>query len=70
MTFSAWLIEFVGAKPCPVYATDGPWHTCNPWKAKRFDTRDEAEAWMARPNIVPFTFPWCATSHGFDDGKS
>lgn len=64
-TVSRWLVEFVGAKPCPVYATDGPWHTCNPWEAISFDTREEAEAWMTRPGIVGYQHPWAACSHGF-----
>lgn len=66
---SHWLVEFIGAKPCPIYATDGPWPTCDPWSAKWFDTEDEAKAWMTRPGIVAYEFPWKAESHGFTRGE-
>ena len=63
---TAWLVEYVGAKPCPVYAT-GDWigFTCSPWDAKQFDTKEEAEAWMVRPGVVAFLPPWKAVFHGF-----
>jgi hypothetical protein len=62
---SIWLVEYIGAKPLPAYATEGPWPTFDPWIAKSFGTKEEAEAWMTRPNIVPYDFPWLAVEHGF-----
>jgi hypothetical protein len=62
---SVWLVEYKGAKPCPVYATDTGFPTCDPWQAKRFDTKEAAEAWMTRPDVVGYMEPWAATSHGF-----
>jgi hypothetical protein len=62
---SVWLVEYKGAKPCPVYATDAGFPTCDPWQAKRFDTKEAAEAWMTRPDVVGYMEPWAATSHGF-----
>lgn len=65
-----WLIEFVGATPCAAYAPTEPgWYTMNPWNAKCFDTKEEAESWMANPygnSDVPFRKPWAAVEHGFD----
>lgn len=64
--FSCWLVEYRGATPCPVYATDEAFPTCDPWKAKRFDSVEAAERWMHRPEIVGYEFPWEIVSHGFD----
>ncbi len=66
MVFSAWLVEYRGAIPCPVYATDEGFPTCDPWKAKRFGSKELAEYWMHRSGIIAYEFPWEATSHGFD----
>lgn len=68
----AWLIEYVGATPCPVYAPeDGGWLTCDPLQAKRFETKEDAQAFMRNPldqpyNGVPFHEPWTAIEHSFD----
>ena len=67
----AWLIEYRGAVPCAVYVPDdyentGGCYTCNAWQAKWFDTKEEAEAWMANPGTcVPFRAPWAAVGHSF-----
>lgn len=68
----AWLIEYVGAKPSPVYVpenfqeTHGNF-TLDAWAAHRFATKAEAEAWMVSPNgCMPYPEPWAATEHGFD----
>jgi hypothetical protein len=60
-----WLVEYVEAVPCPVYTTDDLWPTCDPWAAKRFETEEEAAAWMIRPGIVGYQYPWAPTHHGF-----
>jgi len=65
MTHSWWLVEYVGATPCPVYARWAPTHTCDPREAAYFETKAKAEAWMVRPGIIPFKAPWTAVSHGF-----
>ena len=65
MTKTTWLVEYIGAVPCPVYATYWDLPTCDPWQAREFDTKEEAEAWMGRPNRVPYTKPWTAVEHGF-----
>ena len=63
---TAWLVEYVGAKPVPVYATGTPTgFTCDAYAAKHFETKEEAEAWMVRPHVVPFELPWAAIEHGF-----
>lgn len=63
---SVWLVEYRGAVPCPVYATEQGFPTCDPWKAKRFQSREAAEAWMHRPEIIGYEEPWHAAEHGFD----
>lgn len=62
---SLWLVEHVEARPCPIYATDGPYPTCNPYEAEAFNTKEQAEAWMTRPGIVTYYFPWKPVLHGF-----
>jgi hypothetical protein len=69
-----WLIEYANAVPVPVYAPAKPgWYTTNPWDAKCFDTKGEAEAWMKEPygmaGSVPFSAPWEPREHGFDMGS-
>ena len=64
-----WLVEYVGAIPCPVYATGGTFPTCNPWDAVGFDTEEKASAWMTRKGVIPYLPPWKAVSHGFEGGK-
>jgi hypothetical protein len=68
----AWLIEYVGAKPSPVYVpedfsqTRGNF-TLDAWEALRFKTKAEAEEYMASPNgCMAYTEPWAAIEHGFD----
>jgi hypothetical protein len=56
------LIEHTKAIPCPVYATDKGFYTCNPWKALFFETRDVAQVYMKKNN---FEFPWMAMEHTF-----
>jgi hypothetical protein len=59
-----WLVEYADSLPCPIYATWGPWPTCNPWEAIYFASQDEAEAWMKEHGFAP---PWKAIQHGFED---
>lgn len=71
----AWLIEYEGAVPAPVYVPqtfeDGC-YTMNAWAAKRFQSKAEAERWMAKPIFnredsgQPFFAPWHATEHAFE----
>jgi hypothetical protein len=61
-----WLVEHVESRPCPVYATDGPYPTCDPYEAEAFSTEEQARAWMTRPGVIPFFFfPWKPVLHGF-----
>jgi hypothetical protein len=61
---SLWLVEYVGAIPCPVYAgREG--YTCDPWAALKFLSKADAEEWMQRPDTIPFKSPWTAIPHGF-----
>lgn len=68
----AWLVEWRGSElpnhdgvPYPIYATDMGYPTCNPWQAKHFETKEAAEIWMHRPEIIGYDAPWEATEHGF-----
>lgn len=71
---NAWLIEYEGAVPSPVYVPEVFEHGCytlDAWAAKRFETKAEAEQWMADPifgsnHCMPFSAPWHAVEHGFD----
>lgn len=61
-----WLIEYVGGIPCPVYVqAEGSFHTCDPWKARRFASREEAELYMGNGQHVKFANPWMAVEHLF-----
>lgn len=60
-----WLVEYVGSKPCPVYASWGTSPTCDAWHAAKFRTKRDAELWMTRPGVIPFTEPWAAIEHEF-----
>lgn len=63
---TAWLVEYVGAVPCPVYATGtAVGFTCDANEAKQFETKEDAETWMVRPGIVAFEKPWAAVEHGW-----
>lgn len=67
MDESWWLIEYVGAKPVPVYVSASEsWYTTNPWEAKRFYTKEQAEQYM-KTGAIPFTSPWAPVQHGFSD---
>ena len=65
---NAWLIEYIEAQPCPVYVpadferTNGQ-YTLDAWAARRFDSKEQAEEYMAS---VPYFAPWTAVQHGFD----
>lgn len=69
---NAWLIEYVGATPVPVYVpgqyeqTHGA-YTCDAWAARRFETKEAAQRWMADPDgCQPYNEQWAAVEHGFD----
>jgi len=67
---TAWLIEYVSAKPFPVYAC-ADWgftgYTLSPNEAKQFSSKEEAEAYMANPDgCIPYGPPWKAIEHGFE----
>jgi hypothetical protein len=67
----AYLIEYMGAVPSPVYVPEIFIHGCytlDAWLAKRFKTQAEAEQWMDNPicgstYCVPFDKPWIAIAH-------
>jgi hypothetical protein len=71
----AYLIEYEGAVPSPVYvpedfASTRGTYTCDAWAAKRFATKVNAEAWAAKPIInrescQPFGAPWHVVEHSF-----
>ena len=69
---NAWLIEYADAKPSPVYvpasfAQNHGNYTLDAWAARRFETKEQAEAWMHNPDgCVVFDEPWVAREHGFD----
>lgn len=64
-TWTAWLIEYVGATPFPVYVPevyiDGC-HTVNAFAARHFETKEAAQAHMIEHG---YNFPWAAIEHGF-----
>lgn len=59
-----WLIEFRGARPAAAYAQqDGEtFPTLNPWKARAFDTREQAKQYMLEHG---YGSPWHETEHIF-----
>ncbi len=74
----AYLIEYVGATPKPVYVpedfvlTHGS-YTLDAWAAKRFKTKEDAEAFMNSPmdcekhiQCMPYGDPWVAVEHAFN----
>lgn len=80
MSKTHWLIEYVGAVPCAVYVPvdygeTGGYYTCNPWRARSFETEAEAREWMRHPNdsaigdsvlySVPYTGSWRPVEHAF-----
>lgn len=71
-----WLIEYADARQQAVYLADMHCTCCsgrnsrhyittNPWDARRFETREVAEAWMDENQVVA---PWFVREHGFDTG--
>ena len=65
---NAWLIEYVGAVPGPVYVPENyalthGHYTMDPWEAKRFETKEQAEAWDFRHD---YNAPWEVIGHSFD----
>lgn len=68
----AWLIEYEGAVPAPVYVPETfqprGCFTMDAWLAKRFQSKAEAELWMGNPKFgddfcTPFAWPWHAVEH-------
>ena len=67
-----WLVEYVGAVPCPVYArisANGCGFTCDAWQALKFATKAGAEAWMIRSSRASFNAPWAAVEHVFQTSE-
>lgn len=65
---TAWLIEHPTPGLGLVYAPEkGGWLTMNPFEAKRFNTKEEAEAFMKKPDHVSYGAGWSAVEHGFDE---
>jgi hypothetical protein len=61
---TAYLIEYTGAQPCPVYVPEAAgYYTCDPWKARRFETREQANRYMDENG---YKGNWTAVEHGFD----
>lgn len=67
---TVWLVEYLRATPCPVYARENGPLTCDPWEAKKFVAKEEAQAWMVRDGVVAFLPPWTAVEHKFLLGES
>lgn len=65
-----WLVEYLGAVPCPVYAKEDLFPTCDPWEAKKFESQEAALKWMHRDGIVAYNHPWAAIEHVFIVGDS
>ncbi len=63
-TVIAWLVEYIGASPCPVYISETGDYTCDPWKAKKFRSQRGAQTWMSGGRI-PLRYPWEAVQHSF-----
>lgn len=71
----AWLIEYVGAQPVPLYLRKSPegdrYYTLDPYQAARFKTREEAEMFMhnplnQHPPVMSYIEPWAAVEHALD----
>ena len=64
-----WLIEHPPVSSFgPIYVPEKSGHlTFDPWAAKRFNSKEEAEQFMTKPDYIPFRSPWHAVSHGFDE---
>lgn len=69
-TGQAWVIEYRGAIPVPVYLTEKGTITTEILRAIPFATQEQAQAWMAAPMFPraiepakPFTEPWFVVEH-------
>jgi hypothetical protein len=70
---TAWLVEFMGAKPCPVFMTKKAEYTTDTRFAEHFASKESAEAWIQEKGL-PINLTgaeiggWAAVEHRLSIG--
>lgn len=70
---TAWLVEYMGAEPCPVYMTKKAGYTTDTRFAEHFASKESAEAWIQEKGLPANRTGaaiggWAATEHRLSIG--
>ena len=67
---TAWLVEYLGASPCPVFMTKKRTYTTDTRFAEHFASKESAEKWMDEHGMAyrANEIGWAATEHRLSVG--